>query len=119
MSLLEERLDLERYVMFLREISRYPRHYKKIVVQNYIIDDKDTFNIKSFFDWHMEFEFSKICKHDYVWNILALFIKWDVVSLKEDDEEIWFCFSDDSKIGKEKFACVGCYKAEWEAEEAK
>lgn len=43
---------LERYVIFLREIGRYPRHYKKIVVQNYIIDDKDTFNIKSFFDWH-------------------------------------------------------------------
>ena len=67
----------------------------------------------------MEFESSEICKHDYVWNILALFIKWDVVSLKEDDEEIWFCFRDDSEIGKEKFACVGCYKSEWEVEEAK
>lgn len=119
MNLLKERLDLERYVMFLREISRYPRHYKKIVVQNYIIDDKDTFNIKTFSGENMEFECSEICKYDYVWNFLALFIKLDVVSLKEDDEEIWFCFHDDRKIGKEKFVCVGCYKAEWEAEEAK
>lgn len=111
--------SLERYVIFLREIARYPRHYKKIVVQNYIIDDKDTFNIKNFFGGNMKFECSEICNHDYVWNILASFIKWDVVFLKEDDEEIWFCFYDDSKIGKKKFTCVGCYKAKWEVEEAK
>lgn len=114
---MEERL--ERYVIFLEEIARYPRHYKKIVVQNYIIDDKDTFNIKNFFGGNMKFECSEICNHDYVWNILASFIKWDVVFLKEDDEEIWFCFYDDSKIGKKKFTCVGCYKAKWEVEKAK
>ena len=117
MSLLEERLNLERYVLFLREISRYPRHYKKIVIQNYIIEE-DTGRIKN--GDGMKFESGEIMKYDYVWNILALFIKWDIVFLDdEDDEEIWFSFRDDSEIGKEKFACVGCYKAEWEEEEAK
>lgn len=108
--------SLERYVLFLREIGRYPFQYKKIVIQNYIIDE-DTGRIKN--GDGMKFESGEIMKYDYVWNILALFIKWDVVFLDEDDEEIWFSFRDDSEIGKEKFACVGCYKSEWEAEEAK
>lgn len=67
----------------------------------------------------MKFESVEISKYDYVWNILASFIKWDVAFLTEDDEEIWFSFRDDNEIGKEKFVCVSCYKAKWEAEEAK
>ena len=55
----------------------------------------------------------------YIWNILASFIKWDVDSLSEDDENIWFYFKDCSEIGKEKFVCVNCHKAEWEAEDAR
>lgn len=107
---------LERYVMFLREIGRYPYQYMKIVIRISTID-KDTGSIKNCDN--MEFECNEIMKHYYVWNILALFIKWDVVLLDENDEKIWFYFHDDSKIGKEKFACVGCYKAEWKVEEAK
>lgn len=108
--------SLERYVIFLREIGRYPRHYKKIVIQNYTIDE-DTGHIKN--GDSMKFESDEIMEHDYIWNILASFIKWDVAFLDENDEKIWFSFRDDSEIGNEKFACVGCYKSEWEAEEAK
>lgn len=116
MSLLEK--HLERYVMFLREIGRYPDHYKKIVIRTRTID-KDTDCIKKYDSDGIKFEGVEISKYDYVWNILASFIKWDVDFLTEDDEEIWFFFHNDSEIGKEKFVYMSCYKSEWEAEEAK
>lgn len=108
--------------MFLREIGRYPNHYSRIVITTKTwITDKDAGSVK-FKDCDcdgMEFECDDIRKYDYIWNILASFIKWDVDSLTEDDEEICFFFHDDSEISKEKFVCVGCYKAEWEAENAR
>lgn len=112
---MEERL--ERYVMFLREIGRYPYHYKKIVIRTQTID-KDTGRVKNCDGDDMEFECSDIRKYNYIWNILASFIKWDVAFLNdEDDEEICFSFQDNDEISKGKLVCVICYKAQWEARE--
>lgn len=101
--------------MFLREIGRHPNHYKKIVIKTYMID-KDTGRIKNCDCDGLEFGCDDVRKYDYFWNILASFIKWDVVFLDENDEEIRFSFQDDNEISKDKFVCVGCYKAEWEME---
>lgn len=105
--------SLERYVKFLREIGRYPYHYKKIVIKTYIID-KDTRCIKNCDCDGVEFECGDIRKYDYIWGILALFIKWYVALLYESDTEIWFSFRDDNEIGKSKFAYLRCFKAEWD-----
>lgn len=109
---------LERYVIFLREIGRYPSHYKKIVIKTCTID-KDTRHIKDCDCDGVEFECGDIGKYDYVWNIMASFIKWDVALLNESDTEIWFFFRDDNEISKGKFVYLRCFKAEWEKEEAK
>lgn len=108
--------SLERYVMFLREIGGHPNHYKKIVIRTCTID-KDTRHIKDCDGDGMEFEYDDIRKHDYIWNILASFIKWDVALLNESDTEIWFSFRDDNEISKGKFVYLRCFKAEWEARE--
>lgn len=106
---------MERYVKFLREIGRYPYHYKKIVIKTFIID-KDTRSIKNCDCDGMEFECNDIRKYDYIWGILASLIKWDVAFLNESDTEIWFSFRDDSKISKRKSVYLRCFKAKWEAE---
>lgn len=108
--------SLERYVKFLREIGRYPNHYKKIVIKTYIID-KDTRCIKNCDCDGVEFECDDIRKYDYIWGILASFIKWDVALVNESDTEIWFSFRDDNEISKGKFVYLRCFKAEWEARE--
>ena len=46
-------------------------------------------------------------------------MKCDVCGYDENDKELWFSFYDYSRLGEREIICMSCYKAEWEAEEAK
>lgn len=110
---------LERFVMFLRELYKYPDHYKKIAMRADLID-KDTGRIKPGDGDTVEYRYDWIKKYlDCIWGLLASFIRYDVISCDENEAEIWFCFKDDYGINKRKVIYVDFYKAEWGAEEAK
>ena len=109
---------LEKFVMFLKELYKFPNHYKKIVI-NSDLEDSETGNLKREAEC-VEYEDTDIRKQlDYVWGIVASLMKCDVCSYAENDKELWFCFCDDSRLGEREIICMSCYKAEWEAEEAK
>ena len=108
---------LERFVMFLKELYKYPNHYKKITMRADLID-KDTGRIKRGDGDTVEYGYDWIEKHlDCIWGLLASFIRYDVVSFDENEAEIWFCFKDDYEINKGKVICVEFYKSEWEMKE--
>ena len=107
---------LEKFVMFLKELYKNPYRYKKIVI-NSDLEDSETGNLKREAEC-VEYEDTDIRKQlDYVWGIVASLMKCDVCSYAENDEELWFCFCDDSRLGEREIICMSCYKAEWEARE--
>lgn len=78
---------LERFVMFLKELYKYPNQYKKIVI-NSDLKDSETGNPKR--ECHrVEYEETDIRKHiDYVWGIVASLMKCDVCSYDENKDEL-------------------------------
>jgi hypothetical protein len=109
---------LEKFVMFLKELYKYPNHYKRIVIDS-DLEDSETGNLKREAEC-VEYEDTDIRKHlDYVWGIVASLMKCDVCGYDENDKELWFSFYDDSRLGEREIICMSCYKAKWEAEEAK
>lgn len=108
---------LEKFVMFLKDLYKYPNHYEKIVIISQL-EDSETGDFKKC--KRVVYEDTDIRKHlDYVWGIVASLMKCDVCSYAENDEELWFCFCDESRLGEREIICMSCYKAEWEMEEAK
>lgn len=108
---------LEKFVMFLKDLYKYPIHYEKIVIISQL-EDSETGDFKKC--KRVAYEDTDIRKHlDYVWGIVASLMKCDVCRYEESDEELWFFFYDDSRLGEVENICMRCYKAEWEMEKAK
>lgn len=107
---------LEKFVMFLKDLYKYPNQYKKIVIKS-DLKDSETGNLKRKCEI-VEYEDTDIRKHiDYVWGIIASLMKCDVCSYDENKDELWFCFYDDSRLGEVETICMSCYKSEWEMKE--
>lgn len=110
--------SLEKFVMFLKELYKYPIHYEKIVIISQL-EDSETGDLTMC--GRVVYEDTDIRKHlDYVWGIVASHFISDVCSYEENDEELWFFFfHDDSRLGEMGNICMRCYKAGQEAEKAK